>query len=401
MSKKRKKGGARDKEMVKQDINLLEYPLWTVQERGRPLDVEIERDNGRYIVAVPKTADRLPDKIDNLILLSLLRRLYDNNFRSREIITSRYAIVYDVFDSPKEWYYERVLDGLARWVSVSVRFDGTFYEGDRYTTRIFGIIDDVKIDKKGKLVIRFNEEFLEQVKETSYYKLIDFNCIRRLKRPISLRLYEILIKNFVGRDTWKIGIMKLRKKLTIQEKYPCHILQKLKPAISEINKKTDIMIDFKYDKKRRVCTFKKLAWTNEQVEQVKKDRELKALMHRYNYTKNQAFEEHIKGISEEKYKGLVERFIREYTFVRRHKGRFLRRDIPESLITIFRSFAEKEGEFEYMPFEEFAQGEGYIVELKDGEYYIRGEIGSLFKEREGDGSPSLSGSKNDRGYPGR
>ena len=106
----------------------------------------------------------------------------------------------------------------------------------------FHIIDDVILDEKTKgLCIKFNQQYLAQLRESSFYTTIDFNEYKRLTRGISARLYEILIKTFYNCDTWSIGIKKLAEKLTLdkrvgaKEYYPSDVLSNLKPAIKEIN----------------------------------------------------------------------------------------------------------------------------------------------------------------------
>jgi len=61
---------------------------------------------------------------------------------------------------------------------------------------------------------------------------------------------------------FKIDIKKLARKLTLDRKYPSSILIKLKPAIKEINKNTDLNILFSHEKNnygQTICTFDNLA----------------------------------------------------------------------------------------------------------------------------------------------
>jgi hypothetical protein len=91
-----------------------------------------------------------------------------------------------------------------------------------------------------------------------------------LKKPISARLYEILVKNFKSRKTWKVEIKKLSEKMTLKRKYPSDIIIKLKPAINEINKNTELKIEFstyKNDADETICIFKNQE-NNTQIEQM-------------------------------------------------------------------------------------------------------------------------------------
>jgi hypothetical protein len=196
----------------------------------------------------------LPDRTDKILLYYLTTFLIDNKFKDRVVEVSRYQIAKNVLGSFK---YDRIMLGLKRWHSISISFQGVFYNGDSYSTRYFHVIDNV-ILKENKLKIFFNVDFLEQIKNSQYFKYINFNEYKRLKRPVSARLYEILIKTFKDREIWKINILKLAEKLTLEKRYPSQILEKLKPAVNEINNKTELKFKLEYNQKTQVCTFTKL-----------------------------------------------------------------------------------------------------------------------------------------------
>jgi hypothetical protein len=147
-----------------------------------------------------------------------------------------------------------LIDGLL----FTLNFEGVFYEGDKYTKRGFHILDGYKLSEDGKLEIYFNEQYLEQLRNTNYFKLINFDEYKLLKRPVSARLYEILIKTFKDRDIWQIGIVRLAEKLTLEKRYPSQILEKLQPAVNEINKNTGLKVNLDYNKETHICTFTKV-----------------------------------------------------------------------------------------------------------------------------------------------
>src|SRR3990172_1701505 len=248
------------KPVLKDDINFLEYPNWLISKRNSPKTYTIKKDNGEYVISTTENIDRLPDRIDKIILYYLMSLLMKNNFEDRVVDVSRYQIAKEALGSLR---YDRIMLGLRRWHKVSIDFNGTFYDGDGYSTRCFHIVDDV-ILKNNNLKIFFNVQFLEQIKASQYFKLINFNEYKRLKRPVSARLYEILIKTFKDRDIWQIGIIKLAEKLTLEKRegkenyYPSDLIIKLRPAINEINKNTGLKINFNYNKETHICTFAKV-----------------------------------------------------------------------------------------------------------------------------------------------
>lgn len=267
-----------NKLIVKDDINFLEYPNWLLDEKDKVKEYIIKKENGTYKLST--ASDTLPTRFDKIVLYYLLHELFKTTkLNSTKIITTRYKVAKNIFSPPPDVIqkklkkirnvgkneYSRIMLALKRWTDVSIEFEGIFYEGDNYTTRFFHIIDSVKLDHKTKeLYIAFNEQYIKQLRETEFYKYINFNEYKKLTKPISVRLYEILIKTFKGRDTWQIDIINLAEKLTLSIKYPAHIFAKLTPAVKEITSKTDLKIKFKYDKESRICTFIK----NEEVKPI-------------------------------------------------------------------------------------------------------------------------------------
>jgi hypothetical protein len=72
-----------------------------------------------------------------------------------------------------------------------------------------------------------------------FFKYINFAEFKKLRSPLATRLYEILCKSFYGRDTWEISAVKMAEKIPMKERYPAHIVPKIKTAIARINKCSD------------------------------------------------------------------------------------------------------------------------------------------------------------------
>jgi hypothetical protein len=123
---------------------------------------------------------------------------------------------------------------------VGVKFEGSFYDGKNYSSINFGVIDSWKIDKTTKnLHIRFSQEFLTMMMGKGFFKYINFAEFKKLRSPLATRLYEILCKSFHGRDTWEINAIKMSEKITMKERFPAHIIPKIKTAVNRINRCTD------------------------------------------------------------------------------------------------------------------------------------------------------------------
>jgi hypothetical protein len=251
--------------IIKDDINFLEYPTWVVSKKKKITVWTIKKPQGKYEIISPMG---IPKHFDKIVLYSLLYRLYkEKELESYLLITNRYEIAKSVLTGNHfgKNVYSRIMGALRKWTSLYIDFEGVFYEGNGYTTRLFHIIDEVTLKKEsGELSIKFNESYVKQLKETKFYKLIDFEQYKKLHKTSSARLYEILVKNYKERNEWAINIQLLAEKLTFEKReraqsyYPSDVLRYLKPSISEINKKTDLEIGFSYNKDTGACVFKKL-----------------------------------------------------------------------------------------------------------------------------------------------
>jgi hypothetical protein len=253
------------KKVFKEDINFLEYPNWILDKRNKVNTWVIEKAHGKYEISSLKG---LPTHFDKLVLYFLLSKLAEFQFDTLEINTTRYEIARNIFPQKKitgKDKFDRIMTSLRKWKSVAIHFEGVFFEGDSYKIRGFSIIDEYVLDKESKeLYIRFNNAYIKQQKETKFYKLINFEQYKKLHKAASARLYEILVKNFKERNEWPINLQALAEKLTFEKRegakayYPSDVLKHLKSSINEINKKTDLCIDFKYNKDANICIFKQL-----------------------------------------------------------------------------------------------------------------------------------------------
>jgi len=240
---------SRRKKLIKQDVNFLDYPNWVVRDGCTAF--EIKTENGFYRLT---TDYLLPTRLDKCLLYYLIDKVLTGP--GREVVVSRYELCkYALGLEPGKAIYLRVEDALRRWKHVNVEYKGIFYEGT-YTTRMFNIIDDVII-ADGYVIIRFNEQYLEQLRRSKYCKYINFTDYQRLKKPVSARLYEILAKSFKDRDEWQIGLEKFCKKMTLVKQAPSQLLRLLRAAVSMINEKTNLKVSLSYHEKRRVLRFTK------------------------------------------------------------------------------------------------------------------------------------------------
>lgn len=245
------------KELIKQDINLLEYPLWFQDE------CEAEKsetgftwritkgENSDTKEFVLKTSFKPPVKTDLIFLLYLLMQSQNQSWKD-EIKLSRYQILKQCGLSRNTQWYDRLEESLERWKKVEIQFNGAFYKGKEYETLHFGVVDSWGIEKETKkLRIRFSPEYLSMVQNTAYYRFLNFNQVKALRSPLATRLYQLLVKTFKNRDTWEIDSVLLAEKIPMKQKFPAHIVLKIKPAMNRIYKYTDLKVTVEERKKAR------------------------------------------------------------------------------------------------------------------------------------------------------
>jgi hypothetical protein len=228
---------------IKIDINFLDKPLY-FQNLRYEKNAFLWNDIEGYIYQ----SNSPPDYVDMLILLYLMLTSEQKNYQA-EIELSRYKILKGCnLDTRWTGNYKRLEESLDRWCSVFIKFEGIFYDGKEYVSVGFGIIDSYKVDKKDKKVfVRFNAEWLLKIKESKFFKYINFEYYKKLKRPTSRRLYEILCKMFYDSDDWKIHAVKLGAKLGLSKRkvqtkagikevmYASDVIVAIKPAINDVN----------------------------------------------------------------------------------------------------------------------------------------------------------------------
>ena len=129
------------KELIKQDINFLEYNMWFQDEvlANKTTNGYIWEDREGYFY---KCGYKLPVKVDFIFLLWLLKQSQDEGWKE-EIEFTRYNILKGCDIPVSKPKYDRVVDSFKRWFNVKIQYEGTFYDGKSYQSINFGIIEMV------------------------------------------------------------------------------------------------------------------------------------------------------------------------------------------------------------------------------------------------------------------
>ncbi len=230
---------------VKQDINFLENPLWVQKDRNRRC---FELKDGGFTITSPR---KPPTRLDILFLYYLLWLSQQNDWKET-IVVSHNEILKNTGVDTGGKHRKRLRESLNRWSSILLNFEGTFYDGVKYKSFTFHIIDSWKQREEDNLLrIRFSPEWLLQIQNSTFFERIDIASLSKLKSSLATRLYEVLSKSFHGRSVWKIDAKKLALKIPMEEKYPSSIERKIRPALRKIQERTDLNVELEIEKKER------------------------------------------------------------------------------------------------------------------------------------------------------
>jgi hypothetical protein len=183
--------------------------------------------------------DRTMIKKDFDLLLYLLKVSEETG--SNEITTSLYKLVREGWNykSVSTKKYPEVIKSLLV-ISHTKYIYSKFFQNGQWVYKEFTPIPILHIDSNHTVKIKFLEEFLEIMRNTSYFTLLDDSVRKELRQPLSARLYEILSAALGSINEITYNIETLIDKLGVSEDYltrPSILLQQIEYAIKTINKK--------------------------------------------------------------------------------------------------------------------------------------------------------------------
>ena len=191
------------------------------------------------------------------LLLYLIWYLEENNWERVLEIESLNRIAKEVFGVKRLGKNDilRLERLLTMWKFYGYYFPNSFVWQGKKVTAQFGVIENWKIIPQGrgkpsKIRITFDEDFIKICKETDWYRRPPWLEVKKLRREISKTLYLLALeyKPNEKAKSWNIYIdsdIKFWYRNTFnslaKHLYPKLIIEgRLKPAIEEINKETNL-----------------------------------------------------------------------------------------------------------------------------------------------------------------
>ena len=231
--------------LIKQDMNFLEYPLWFQNDRLPPDFTWQDRDG--FIYRAPY---KVPVRLDGLYLMYIML-LSQNEGWVQNILVPQRRIMTACGVRPGKYPALRLKESLDRWINITLSFEGTFYNGEEYERLQFNILNDWRVDRHTKhLRIEVNKFWLEKVKHSNFFKLIDFEEYARIRSPLAARYFELFTKNFQGRDKWLINSEKLRLKIPYTDPRPSILARQSASAIDHLAEVTNTRVSMKVESQK-------------------------------------------------------------------------------------------------------------------------------------------------------
>lgn len=244
------------------DINFLEFPGWAISSKKKTTHLIIQKRLGSYSYEMG-CPEGIPTRFDKIVLLFLLDKCFKEN-TGLKISLIDHEIVKSIFLKEKHFKqekYNRIMLALKRWQSSYIKLENVQKDGldNSISTKYFSILSSVVVNKNThELTITLNKEYISQLTNTRFPKVVNFYEYRSLTRPLSARLYENIQGNICFEKTvWQVPIEELQQKITRKKRGP-HLLAIIRLAIDDINLHTSLKIIFDYNKKKSLCIFTKI-----------------------------------------------------------------------------------------------------------------------------------------------
>ena len=259
---------------VKQNVNFLEFPIWSINKRDTRAVFSIETKHGVYTYRANPLVG-IPDFTDMDILYYLLKLSQQNN--SNTIHLTFYDICKNLNLTRTPEIYKRIEKSFDRWEGVSIKFNGNYYhpENKNRVTAGFHILRSTIEESKSKkrhqikdIKIEIYKEFLASLNVSGLFDMIDMKVYFKLRNPLSKRLYEYLPKHFADKKKYfEISDNLLFDKLRLRKrKYRSEIVRQfssIKLALAIYNDSQDKHnFSFSYTQKKNsktdfLCVFYK------------------------------------------------------------------------------------------------------------------------------------------------
>jgi plasmid replication initiation protein len=204
------------------NMNLAEIPITSLADRiPAGLNTLTFKTEGGQLTVMACSEYGLPRAVDSDILVALMCLTKKaNDFTDPEVNFTKYEVIELLRWKKDGKNYRRIEDGLNRWMGVTLKYDGCWYD-NKIKTRIdasFHILESVvtynrEVRAHAKTLQKelpfgqftWNKIFFESCR-ANYVKRLDIDTYFSLKSSTARQCMRFLDKRFYLRTTWTFGL---------------------------------------------------------------------------------------------------------------------------------------------------------------------------------------------------
>ena len=225
------------------EMNLCEFPIATLADRVSPgCKTMVFKDQHGTLTVSGSDAYGLPTAPDSDVIVGLIQLTkLRNDFTDPAVEFSRYELLKLLGWPDRGQYYQRLNESLHRWVGVTLKYDGCWWDNKRKrrVSASFHILEEVVLPDEDDPGITssftWGKKFFKSCRDGNL-KRLDLDTYFALKSALSKQLYRFLDKRFYLRPDWTFDLPELAfERIGLSRKYaPRNIKQELNRALKEL-----------------------------------------------------------------------------------------------------------------------------------------------------------------------
>jgi Replication initiator protein A len=225
------------------EMNLSEFPITLLAERVPQglKTLAFEDQHGRLTVSGSNDYG-LPTALDSDVIVALIQLTkLRNDFADPTVTFTRYELLKLLGWPDQTHFYRRLSESLHRWVGVTLRYDGCWWDNrrKRKVDASFHILEYVVLpdadDPDEPSSFAWNKIFFKSCRDGNL-KRLDLGTYFALKSAVSKQLYRFLDKRFYHRGEWTFDLRELaHERVGLSRSYAVgDIKRKLNRALDEL-----------------------------------------------------------------------------------------------------------------------------------------------------------------------
>jgi hypothetical protein len=226
------------------EMNLAEFPITRLGSRDERDVITYNKGDVRWEV---KGSWGLPDEFGDRVLVALLKLATDQNFEDRKISFQAGALIKQLNLTDGGKNYQAIRTAFKQLGGISVLSRQAFWDNRKQkrvsSEKVFHLFDEMWLsnvdsvsDEDTEGYVIWSQIFWDSIK-SGYVKKLNYSLYLRINGAVARRLYRLLDKWFYKSEYIEVDVFDLASRIGMQKyKYPSKVLEKLLPALEELEK---------------------------------------------------------------------------------------------------------------------------------------------------------------------